>query len=271
MYHRFRWTNVSVRRNAITAEYEPFQPYFLLAVAAKAECRTFVDVGANIGAYSVLASQLPSLRRIVAFEANRSAAKELQVNFSLNDIDADVREAAVSDKAGKVEFGVVSKFAGNNAVLETSIHERSLFHETVTVDAVTLDDELSDPEGPICLKVDVEGHEPAVLRGAREVLRRARCVIQIENYRGEVAPVLEELGYSQITKIGPDYYFSNIASLIEPAVVISLYEAACRAQIEANHENKLVTLRRGDFGLQISGKSYDRAKRLAQKFLGHRL
>lgn len=271
MYHRFKWTNVSVRRNGITAEYEPFQPYFILALAERARCRTFVDVGANVGAYSLFASQIPTVDRIIAFEANGSTARELRANFSLNGVDADVREVAVSDKAGKTSFGVVSQYAGNNAVVETSIHDLSTFHKTIDVETVTLNDVLADAEGPLCLKVDVEGHELAVLRGAEKVLREMQAVIQIENYRGEVISLLEGLGYSQITMIGPDYYFSNIGSLCTADAATSLYEAACRAQIEANHENKSVTLQRGDLGFRISGRSYHRVKGLAQKLLGRRL
>jgi predicted RNA methylase len=83
MYHRFSWTSVSHRRNGISAEYEPLQPYFLLALIEQAGCRTFADVGANIGAYSVLASQAASIEHLVAFEANPAAAGEVRRNLAL--------------------------------------------------------------------------------------------------------------------------------------------------------------------------------------------
>jgi FkbM family methyltransferase len=268
MYHRFRWTGVAARRNSILAEFEPFQPYFLLALAGKAQCRTFVDVGANIGAYSIFMSRVPAIRRVIAFEANARTARELRANLALNGVRAEVREAAVSDRKGKVEFGVAGRYAGNNAIVETSIHVRTTFRNVVSVDAVTLDDELRGVEGPVCIKADVEGHEPSVVRGAEKTLRNIPAIIQIEDYRDEITPALENLGYTLLTKIGPDCYFTNIASLIEPKTVIALYEEACRALIKANHEHKSVTLQGGDFGLRISGKTYDRARRLMRKILG---
>lgn len=268
MYHRFRWTRVAARRNAILAEFEPFQPYFLMALAGKAQCRSFVDVGANIGAYSIFASRVPGLSRIIAFEANKSVVKELRANLALNHVEAQVREAAVSDKKGKVEFGIVGRFAGNNAVLETSIHVHTMFRKVVSIDAVTLDDELTDVAGPICMKVDVEGHEPTVVRGGEKTLRNNPTIIQIEDYRDEITPALEKLGYSRLTRIGPDCYFSNIASLKDPAVMVALYEQASDALIKASHEHKSITLQSGDLGLRISGKTYDRARRLVRRILG---
>jgi precorrin-6B methylase 2 len=59
-----------------------WQPYVLLALAEQAGCELFVDVGANIGAYSLFASLIPTVSRIVAYEANPHAADQLRVNAS---------------------------------------------------------------------------------------------------------------------------------------------------------------------------------------------
>jgi FkbM family methyltransferase len=256
MYHRFSWTSVSHRRNGISAEYEPLQPYFLLALIEQAECRTFADVGANIGAYSVLASQAASIEHLVAFEANPAAAGEVRRNFALNGIRGIVREVAVSTEPGTVTFGTVSRFAGNSAVVETSAGQA--FHKTTPVEAVTLDSELSGYPQPIAIKIDVEGHERNVLAGAKNVLASARSIIQVEDYAGTIADAFPE-GYRILTRIGPDWYFTNIPD-IDPA---GIYERAATALIEANHENKAIILRKGDFGIEISGTSYKKMKRLA--------
>lgn len=86
MYHRFKWTGASHRRNGMSREYEPLQPYFLYALIEATGAKTFVDVGANIGAYSVLMS--PAVDSIIAFEANPMAADEMQKNLDLNGITA---------------------------------------------------------------------------------------------------------------------------------------------------------------------------------------
>ena len=261
MYHRFKWTRSSRRRNGITMEYEPLQPYFLLAVITAAECRTFADIGSNIGAYSVLMSQAPSVEKIVAFEANRSAALEMQANFLLNSLDIEIQTVAVSDKNGALTFGTVSRLAGNNAVVDTS--ENRAFHKVEQIECVTLDDALGTCSGPFALKIDVEGHEEKVLRGARNLLGHP-CVIQVENF-GEELNLPE--GYSRIAQIGPDWYYSNMSDFHAG----ELFERASTMMIESNHERKSAAIHAGDFAFSVSGQSYELIKRVALKFFSSRL
>jgi FkbM family methyltransferase len=264
MYHRFKWTRVSHRRNGLTAEYEPLQPYFLLALIDHAGCRTFADVGSNIGSYAVLMSQAPSIDRILAFEANPHAAAEIRRNFAMNQIVGEVREIAVTEKAGVIAFGTVSRFAGNNSIVATATVER--IRSISEVPANTLDNELAGCPQPIALKIDVEGHEREVVAGASGVLASARCILQIENFGGDIGRLLPD-DYRLLTRIGPDRYFTNI-----PAIdAIDIYERASAMMIDANHELKSVSLKRGDFNVEITGRSYELLKRVAIKVMGSRL
>jgi FkbM family methyltransferase len=261
MYHRFRWTAPSRRRNGISAEYEPLQPYFLLALIEAAACKTFVDVGANIGAYSVLMSQAPSIEKIIAFEANPIAAREMDLNLARNSVDAEVCAVAVSDRTGALAFGRVSRLAGNSAAIETA--EDQTFYRIDEIECVSLDDTLQSYLGPFALKIDVEGHEKQVLDGASRVLL-SPCVIQVENYAGYIK--LPEDFY-RITQIGPDCYYSNIQRLD----AIRLFELASAMMIEANHEVKAATIHAGNFAISVSGKSYEIIKRIALKLFSSQL
>jgi len=263
MYHRFKWTSVSHRRNGLTIEYEPLQPYFLAALIRTAEARTFVDVGANVGAYAVLMS--PLVAKVIAYEANEAPASQLARNLAMNRIAGQVRQVAVSGEGGTVEFGIVSRFAGNSAVVDG--RSRHDFRETRVVEAVTLDDELAAAEGPFAIKIDVEGHEVAVLNGARTILAKQRCVLQVEDYGGAASKLLAPLGYRQVARIGPDHFFTNVAGVEARRT----FEAALDEMIAANHENKKVTLKRGDFGLEIAGRSYTRLARAMRRLFGGRL
>lgn len=249
MFHRFKWTRAALRRNRIMAEAETVQPFFLSALAG--DCRTFLDVGAMIGAYSLFATALPKVERIIAIEANPVAARELRANIRLNNANVEIIEAAVSDHDGEVSFGVVSDFAGDNAVMETALHDG--FKSVVRVPSITLDSLTSLPE-PVCLKIDVEGHELAVLKGAHRILKKP-CVIQVEDFSGATAAALEPLGYFKLTAIGPDHYFSNIEAHRGRAV--EFYEAAMleliRSMGEATVSPSHITKHWGDFTLRMEG------------------
>lgn len=259
MYNRFRWTAVSERRNGISMEYEPLQPYFLVALATHAGCRTFLDVGANIGNYSVFASLIPSVEQIIAFEANPHAAAEIRANAALNALDINVWEKAASSRIGPVSFGMVSRYAGNNAI------DAGDPQHQITVEANTLDI-LGELPAPVCLKIDVEGHELPVLEGAADLLKRP-CIIQIEKNGEAALAKLEALGYGRLTNIGPDHYYSNIPDL----PVLEIYERSARSLIEYSHENKIARFKRGDIALEVSGKSYQRLRTIAQSLMGRHL
>ena len=260
MYDLFRWTSSSAQRNRLTMEYEPLQPFFLFALAQMAKCKTFLDVGANIGAYSLFASHHSNIGRIVAFEPDPQTLNELRSNVALNGLERriEVQGKAVSNDQGSVTLGVVGKLSGANSVIDTSIHDRSAFQRQVTVETVSLDQLFASPlADAVCIKVDVEGHECKVLEGAEAMLKANRAVIQIEGYVGG-APSgrkLEELGYRRLTNIGPDHYYSNIYNLWDPALIVEMYESASSSMIEFYHRNKPVSIGAGDFTIQLAGKS----------------
>lgn len=264
MFDLFRWSGASRRRNLALAEYEPIQPYFFIELAARARCVTFLDVGANIGAYSIFASRIPTVRRVIAFEANPRAAREVATNARLNNLEIEVHQCAVSDRSGEVTFGLVSDFAGNNAIVSSALHKS--FRRTVTVKAVALDD-MPAPDGPMCLKIDVEGHEAAVIDGARKLLTRRECVVQMEGYKDDAGERLKAMGYARLTQIGPDVYYSNISGLS----VVEIYEQAMQEIIDSRHRAQAVTVKRGDVSLSLDGRTAAYARMFVKKILGRRL
>jgi FkbM family methyltransferase len=275
MYDKFRWTWASVRRNGATMEYEPVQPFFFMALAEKMKCGTFLDVGANIGVYSLFGTLIPSIERILAFEPNPDAASELLVNVALNNLQdrIEVHQKAVSSSAGSLSFGVVSKLSGANSIVDTTIHKRASFRKMLNVESITLDGLFTHPlPHSLCIKVDVEGHESEVIDGATALLSSNQVIVQIEAYQdAESARRLKKLGFFSITAVGPDHYFSNIDSLRDPVNVVEIYELATRELIAYNHRNNAVMLKRGDIALLLTGKTGNFARVLANRFIGQRL
>lgn len=114
------------------------------------------DVGANIGFTARMFAGLGA--RVIAFEPSPRAIRLLHANGE----GVDIRQVALSDTAGTVRFS-------EDAALDTS----HVAHTGIEVPAMTMD---SLAERPTFIKIDVEGHEPAVLRGARETLRHGPTI-----------------------------------------------------------------------------------------------
>ena len=129
-----------------------------------------LDVGANVGAYAVLLGQWvgPS-GRVYAFEPSPPAFRGLVRHVELNALGTVVKPvgAAVADHDGFGEL-IVAATAGESRLAGTA--ERG---ETVNVPSVTIDAFCArEAIRPALIKIDVEGGELAVLRGARETIRR---------------------------------------------------------------------------------------------------
>jgi hypothetical protein len=89
----------------------------------------------------------------------------------------------------------------------------------MTVTAVRLDDMLRLNGENVAIKIDVEGHELAVVEGMRDLLRGNRCLIQAEVYHprlDEFRAVMDGLGYWELRTIPPDRYFTNFRPPQQP-------------------------------------------------------
>lgn len=131
----------------------------------------FFDIGANIGVISILAAKKASNRhiRIHAFEPEPRNAAELRRNVSLNRLDENVavHEVAIGAANGRVSFRVSGEEGeGSHSMVAV---ERGQGH-SISVALHTLDDFCTDSGVfPDVLKIDVEGAEMDVLRGAENL------------------------------------------------------------------------------------------------------
>ncbi len=150
------------------------------------DVRLFVDVGASLGPYAYVANKHLKGGKIVCLEPDPLRFKRLSElstewqNTSTNKIE--VVHAAVADKKGRLDFYMTDGYISGGLFKHyLPDHEESNLQTWTKqkVDAITLDDLFTDCD-PDLVKIDVEGGEYRVLRGARNILKRGKCRFLIE-------------------------------------------------------------------------------------------
>lgn len=163
--------------------------------------QTFLDVGGNIGYFSMLASSIVGpTGKVIAFEPN---PQNLQLIYESQIKNGFTNQAiypyAASDQTGILRFTTV----GSNGGVVTE-HSRDQKHYLL-VQSVVIDDSMSDQ--PIdMVKIDIEAHEPFAIRGMEKLLKKHRPKIitefhpwamRLNNTEApeEYLAQLEQLGY----------------------------------------------------------------------------
>lgn len=191
------------------------------------------DAGANLGLYSRYLVAALGARQVVSFEPLADNRRFLARNLELGGIAprVTVLPYALADEDGTAEFqvddvqsasGTLSKVTGGDACVGR--RNLGLGPLTATVPCRRLDTVVA-AEGlplPDVIKIDVEGAEALLLRGASGLLRERRPRLLIELHGAdvtcEVLPLLDELGYASAGKVSqsidPSGYTRVDASLL---------------------------------------------------------
>lgn len=166
--------------------YEPATWKIIKSIAPR--CSAFLDIGSNIGLFAVLASKLSPQLSVDAFEPVPSLHEGNCRFHKANGLSPDqVHRLAISEQDGKLKIFVRS-YAGHREAEGTSTLENdfnlSPGSDSTEVDVTTirLDTFLgqSTRPDPLFIKIDVEGHELAVLKGAETTITQRRPIILCE-------------------------------------------------------------------------------------------
>ncbi len=163
----------------------------------------FLDIGANVGVYSLLAARTGAT--VAAIEPHPLNLASLDLNIERNDVDVTVIRGALADEARTTELFVASDEAG--AGTHTLAHDQ-VGDETITVDTYTADELIASGKipSPTIAKLDVQGSEYLVFRGMEDTLANGQLDIiylelhpeQVEKIGGsveELTELLEGYGY----------------------------------------------------------------------------
>lgn len=157
--------------------YEPALTAWISTYLSACPSGIFVDVGANIGWHAIHAAQHRTVETIVAFEPHLFNAGLLDRNLYLNRVEnAIVVACAVGAYRGSVRL---YQYKASNLGRHSVLVDYGRGSRTVPLtDLDSILDDLGLGAIPVLLlKIDVEGYEPAVLRGAPRTLRRTRAVV----------------------------------------------------------------------------------------------
>jgi FkbM family methyltransferase len=213
--------------------YEPEISRLLLQVLREGD--TAIDVGANVGFFSILAAALVGKAgKVVCFEPDPANRARLANNLSINGFaNAVVVDNPAIDKAGAVDFYINSDNSGGNALwdpaqfpgnVKSQAEKKVSKLQATTIDAEVKRLRLSKPK---LIKVDTEGADQKVLEGAKKLLAKAAVPFVVselhefglqrmggsqESFRG----YMEGLGYSTFTL----YYSGAMPKLVPPGTKI---------------------------------------------------
>lgn len=150
-------------------------------VHALREHDLFVDVGANIGSYTILASAVAGAKSL-AFEPIPETYRPLVRNINLNGLGNAVaaRNIGIGKENGELRFtsglDTVNHVLGENEELATGI----------AVPVKTLDEAVGNAH-PAVIKIDVEGFETSVIEGAPATLRQESLLAVVMEMNGSGA------------------------------------------------------------------------------------
>ena len=183
--------------------------------AAGDATRSIVDVGAHIGLHAIWWARRFQHAEVVAIEPGNAIAA-LHTNVARNELgeQIDVIECALSDHDGEGSFYQ----AEDDAYGALSDTRRHRIQFVLPVELRTLDSiaaELANPLGLV--KIDVEGHEDAVIAGGRASIARDKPVLFVEIYGGVASNRDPEATIATIRGLGYDAFVVGAAGL-EPFV-----------------------------------------------------
>lgn len=143
----------------------------------------FIDVGANVGYYSLMAAK----HGITTFavEPQERLCEMIKKSCSLNNIGIGVNNLALSDHSGYMTLVVPDGHSGGAWLMTDGLHNEAispLIRQEVEVN--TLDYSFSGSGRKILMKIDAEGAEPQIIAGGKNFFMRNNVTVALEWYAG---------------------------------------------------------------------------------------
>lgn len=197
-----KW-NTSRNYEYITGTYLGTDETHVLKTFLKNDKSVFYDIGAHVGLFSVAASRLIPGCTIYAFEPMPDNFEVLKSHLQINNIkEVQPFQYAVSNIEGEVSFTNMGSSEGNTYINQSPAFKNA--SSVFTVKSVFIDDLIAlGYKPPSIIKIDVEGAELDVLKGAVETIKRYRPVVLLATHNCHLPGIkdkcvlfMQNLGYN---------------------------------------------------------------------------
>jgi FkbM family methyltransferase len=181
---------------------------------------TFVDVGANIGAYSIGLSPFLNKGKIISFEPNPRAIQYLEENIRHNKLkNITVNRLGLSDNLEKATLYNTSNLttASLNVIKNSDQKEET---SLITLDKYCKDNNIDKID---ILKIDIEGHEYKAIKGAVEIITKSKsmvlvaeindCTLHTGHSKQELFEFIVSLGFNAFLPKGFPFKLRKVNSL----------------------------------------------------------
>lgn len=199
----------------------------------------FVDIGANFGYFTLLGAEMVGASgQVYSFEANPLMFQKLAKSVAVNGFDQRITlfNVAVHDESSPMEIKFRHDASGGGWT-EVATGARPAMTEVFPIPGEPLDTLLADVPQVDVIKIDVEGAEPKVLAGAKNLIGRSRNLM-----------IVLEFDARRIMKVSPQEYLEDFIAqgfsiaIAEPAgLTKNLSPAECLAHLNGNVNYLMLT------------------------------
>lgn len=198
---------LNYKDNLISGEYSFLKNYFKSIDTGG----VIFDVGANVGNYSEMIIENCTSLPIYAFEPHPITFSELNRVANIHNFCAI--NIGMSDRAGKITlYDYFQQKSSSHASLYkdvfTQMHKKEIVEYDVNVSTIDLFCDNYNIDNIVLLKIDTEGHEYAVLKGAKKMLGENR--INAIHFEFNEMNVISKIFLNDIIQLLPDFSFYRL-------------------------------------------------------------
>lgn len=178
----------------LLGEFEPNQTKIIKSLIKKGDI--VIDIGANIGYYTILMSQLVGDKgKVYAFEPEEENIRLIEKSIKYNNIkNVILYPLALSDKDGEESFFINKVNMGGHSLIKTKESVKEIKMKIRKLDTLINEDKIK------LIKMDTEGSEKKVLKGAKKLIGKTDPILIMEDGQElmqdkEVKKILEKQQY----------------------------------------------------------------------------